>query len=259
MIFSNLFGQNKLRDNIVSDSLIRKFKIKQVTENWFHDSLKTPPANTTVEKYNEFGQKTQRIYINYLYHKFIDKYDYNKKKNLIIKTELFYDWNPYRKKRNGDTIVEKTVTKYYFNSRRKRNTKPSRLVEFHPKFTFDKNNRIIERIDTIKCGYNITTFTFDKNNHVIERKYYKTHHSETPNLFAIDSLQYNINGQLVRETNYYDIKMDKDKWKFNREVVKTYTYYQNGLVKEKVSITKHHKLSDSNFTETVSRYKYEFY
>jgi len=171
MSVSNLFGQDKLSDNIVSDSLIRIHRIKQVTENWFHDSLKTSPSNTTIEKYNEIGQKIQRIHINYLYHKFIDDYEYNLKKNAIIKTQYYYDWNPNREQRKEDTIVKKTVSKYDINSGRNIKTKPSRLDLFQPRLTFDNYGRITERIDTVKCGYNITYYTYDKNDKIVGRKH----------------------------------------------------------------------------------------
>jgi hypothetical protein len=256
---SNLFGQNKLRENIVSDSIIRNIKIKQVTENWFHDSLKTSPANTAIEKYNEFGQKTQRILINYFYYKFIENYEYNQKKNVIIKTQHYYDWDPYREKRKGDTIVKKTITKYDFYSGRKIKTKPSPLEEFQPRLSFDSNNRITERIDTIKFGYNITYYTYDKNNKVIERKRYTSRHAKHPYLFAVDSLHYNLNGQLVRETNYYDLKITEDKWVFDREVITTYNYYQNGLIQEKTSVTKYQSLNNRDCKPTVYRYEYEYY
>ncbi|MBL0054578.1 MAG: hypothetical protein IPP31_00010 [Chitinophagaceae bacterium] len=140
-----MFGQDKLRDNIVSDSLIKKLKIKQVTENWFHDSVQISPANTTIEKYNKLGQKTQRVHINYFYHKFIDDYEFNLKKNIIIKTQRYYDWNPYRESRKVDTVVKKTVSKYEINSRRRLKTKPSRLEEFQPRLIFDNYGRVTKK------------------------------------------------------------------------------------------------------------------
>jgi hypothetical protein len=260
MSVSNLFGQDKLSDNIVSDSLIRMHRIKQVTENcWFHDSLKSSLANTTIEKYNEFGQKTQRTQINYLYHKFIDNYQYNQKKNVIIKTQLYYDWNPYREKRKGDTIVKKTVSKYDIDSGINIKTKPSRLDIFQPRLTFDNYGRITERIDTVKCGYNITYYTYDKTDKIVERKHYTSHHSEKPYLCAVDSFHYNLKGQLVQEINYYDIKVNEDKWECDREVDTTYIYTQNGLILEKTNVTKYQSLKNIDFKPTVYRYEYEFY
>jgi hypothetical protein len=259
MSVANLFGQDKLSDNIKSDSLIRKHKIKQVTENWFHDSLKASPANTIIEKYNEFGKKTQRTHINYFYHKFIDNYEYNQNKNEIVETQYYYDWNPYRERRKGDTIVNKTTTKYNFDNRRKIKTKLSPFERFQPRLIFDNTNRLTERIDTIKCGYNITYFTYDKNNKVIERKHYTSHHLENPYLFAVDSLHYNLNGQLVKETNFYDIKITEDKWVFDREVLTTFSYYQNGLIQEKTNVTKYESQKNRNFKPIFYRYEYEFY
>lgn len=256
---SNLFGQDKLRDNIVSDSLILKHKIKRVTENWFHDSLQVSPANTTIEMYNEIGQKTQRIHINYPHHKFIDDYEYNLKKNTIIKTQHYYDWNHNRENQKGDTIVKKTVSKYEINSGRNLKTKSSGLDKFQPKLSFDNYGRVTERIDTVKCGYNITYYTYDKNDKIVERKHYTSHHSEKPYLFAVDSLHYNLNGQLVQEINYYDIKVNGDKWEFDREVITTYSYIKDGLITEKTNMTIYHSLTNREFKPTVYRYEYEFY
>jgi hypothetical protein len=256
---SNLLGQDKLIDNIVSDSLIRKLKIKQVTEKWFYDSLQRTPANTSIEKFNENGQKTQRIHINYSYHKFIDNYEYNLKKNIIVKTQNYYDWSPIIEKRMRDTIVKKSVTKYDINSGRRLKTKPSSFEKFQPKLTFDNYGRVTDRIDTIKCGYNITYYAYGANNKVIERKHYRSHHSENPYLFAVDSLYYNLNGQLVRVTNYYEITMDDGKWEFNIEVVTKYSYYGNGLVQEKSNRTNYKSLNNRDYKTTVYRYEYEFY
>jgi hypothetical protein len=256
---SNLFGQDKLRDNIVSDSLVRTLKIKQVTENWFHDSVQISPANTTIEKYNEFGQKTQRIHINYFYHKFVNKYEYNQKKNLIVKTQYYYDWNPYREKHKGDTILKKTVSKYDINSGRKLKTKPSRLEEFQPRLTFDDKGRLTKRIDTIKFGYNITHYTYDKKDNLLERKLYISRNSEKPYLYSVDSLHFNLNGKLIQETNFYDIKMNEDKWTFDREVITTYTYTKEGLILKKNKAEKDQSLKDRDFKPTAYRYEYEFY
>ena len=228
MSVANLFGQDKLSDNIISDSLIR-------------------------------NQKTQRTHINYFYHKFIDNYEYNQNKNEIVETQYYYDWNPYRERRKGDTIVKKTTTKYNFDNRRKIKTKLSPFERFQPRLTFDNTNRLTERIDTIKCGYNITYFTYDKNNKVIERKHYTSHHLENPYLFAVDSLHYNLNGQLVKETNFYDIKITEDKWVFDREVLTTFSYYQNGLIQEKTNVTKYESQKNRNFKPIFYRYEYEFY
>lgn len=256
---SNLFGQDNLRDNIVSDLLIRNLKIKQVTENWFHDSLQISPANTTIEKYNEIGQRIKRIHINHFYHKFVDDFEYNLKKNSIIKTQHYYDWNPYREIQKGDTIVKKTVFKYDINSGRNLKTKPSRLEKFQPKLTFDNYGRITERIDTIKFGYHITHYNYDINAKVVERKHYRSRHSKKPDMYSIDSLHYNLKGQLEKETNYYDIKEDEDKWEFDREVVKTFSYTQNGLILEMIKLQKHQSLKNRDLKPTVYRYEYEFY
>jgi hypothetical protein len=256
---SNLLGQDNLRDNIVNDSLIRVHRIKQVTENWYQDSLKKSPLNTTIEKYNESARKTQKIHINYFYHKFINDYEYNLKKNEIIKTQYCYDWNPYRERRKGDTILEKTVSKYDINTKRNLKTRHSQLEEFRPKETFDNNGRITERIDTTKLGYEIKIYNYDENGKVVERKYYRSHHSNKPFLHAVDSLQYNSIGQLIKETNYYEIKEADDKWEFNREVIKTYSYTKNGLIAEKTELTKYQSLKNRDFIPTVYSYEYEFY
>jgi hypothetical protein len=256
---SNLLGQDKLRDNIVIDSLVRTLKIKQVTENWFHDSIQISPANTTIEKYNEVGQKTQRIHINYFYHKFVDNYEYNQKKNVIVKTQYYYDWNPYREKHKGDTILKKTVSKYDINSGRKLKTKPSRLEEFQPILTFDDKGRLTKRIDTIKFGYNITYYTYDKRDDLLERKLYITRNSDKPSLYSVDSLYFDLNRKLIKETNYYDIKINEDKWTFNREFVTTYTYTQEGLILKKSKLEKYQSLRDRYFKPTIYRYEYEFY
>lgn len=255
---SNSFGQIILDDNMLSDSLIKKHKIKQVTENWFHDSITTSPENTTIEKYNEIGQRTQRITINYFYHKYIDDYTYNLKKYIVTKTQYYYDWNPYREKKRGDTIVEKTVLKYDISTRRNLKIKPNILDKFQPRFTFDNFGRIAERIDTVKCGYISSFYTYDENGRVIERKYYELHHSENPYLFAIDSLHYNNSGQLIKQVNL-EIRMNGDKWDVEREVIETYIYNEKKLLSEKTRSHRYLLLQDSEHIPTVFRYSYEFY
>lgn len=264
MSVSNLFGQDKLRENIASDSLIRKLKIKQVTENWFHDSLQKSPATTTIEKYNEIGQKTQRVHINYPYLKFIDDYEYNLKKNTIIKTQHYYDWNHNREEQKGDTIVKKTVSKYDIDSKTNIKYKPSsRSGILQTILTHDSLGRLveekIERADSVKFGNSIIKYSYDNHNNIVERKHYKTQYPKPPYLFSVDSLYYNSNGQLVKETNCYDIKIDEDKWLFEREVVTTFSYYQNGLIKEKTNVEKYQSLNKRDFKPSVYRYEYEFY
>jgi hypothetical protein len=261
---SNLFGQDKLIANIVNDSLIQKLKIKQVTENWFHDSLKTSPTNTTIERYNEFGQKTKRIHINYFYHKFIDDYEYNLKKNVVIKTQHYYDWNPYREKRKGDTIVKKTVSKYYIDTKMNIKYRPSiRSRVLQTVLTHDSLNRLIEekieKADSVKFGNSIIKYAYDNRNNIIERKHYITHYPNPPYLSLVDSLHCSFNGQLVKETHYYDIKMNEDKWEFDRIVVTTYIYNQHGLILEKTNVTKHQSLKNREFKPTVYRYEYDFF
>ncbi|WP_338792578.1 hypothetical protein [Bernardetia sp. MNP-M8] len=254
-----MIGQDKLNDNIISDALIKKFKIKQITEDWFTDSLKALPTNTNIEKYNEIGQKTQEVNINYTYHKFINDYKYKLKKGLIIKVQHYYDWNPYRTKRKGDTIVKKTVSKYSISSKMKLKIKASRFENFQVKETFDNYGRITEKIDTVKCGYNITNYTYNRNNKLVERKYYSTHHSESPSLYAVDSLHYNLDGQLIKEASYYDIKMTEDKWVCDREVIRIYSYNQYGLIMKKNTWKIYNSLNKKELKPTIYRYEYDFY
>lgn len=63
----------------------------------------------------------------------------------------------------------------------------------------------------------------------------------------------------MEETNYYDIKMDKDKWEFDREVVKTFSYTQNGLILEMTKAQKYQSLKNRDFKPTVYMYEYKFY
>ena len=73
------FGQEQPAKPILIDSIVKKFKIRQVTENWFTSLGMTKPSNTTYDIYDELGNRLQRVHINYFYHKFISTYFLNLK------------------------------------------------------------------------------------------------------------------------------------------------------------------------------------
>lgn len=252
-------AQNELREPLVDDSLILKHRIQQVTENWFHNSLQESPANTTTELYNEAGQRTQRIYINYTYHKFVDHFEYNEKKHVIIQKQHYHDWNPHREKRKGDTLVKKKVFTYDLSSKRNVKAKNGSLDTFEPILTFDRMARITTRKDTVKCGYNITHYSYDKNNRVVERIHYTTRHDEPPKLVSIDSLQYNPEGRLVKEINYHSPSTSENNRSFDREVITIFRYFPNGLLEEKTIQKIYNTQTDAGLISSVYKYSYTFY
>lgn len=258
MLVSDLFGQDKLNENIVSDTLLKKLKIKKVIENWYVDSFQVSPANTNIEIYNEQGLKTQGVYINHFYHKFVENYSYNLRRGIVVMKRNYFDWNPYREKRKGDTILKKSVLKYDIITKRNKKTKLGKLEEFKPEQTYDRNGRLIIRIDSTKFGYSTTTFDYRTDNKIVERKQYIIRLSRDTLLNSVDSLYYNINGQKIKEINYYDFKLQQGIWKHGREVITTFSYMNDGLILSKTKETKFLMLTQKDTIPNVTIYKYEY-
>ena len=256
---SNTFGQTKLKDNFVADSTILILKIKQVTQNWFtSDKPNQTPSQTTAEIFDTTGKITKRIYINYTYHKFVSDFTYDERKNVIKVKEKYFDWNPYRVKHKNDTVLKTSTEKYNLKTKVDVDFKQSGFSHFPTKLIRDSLGRIIQSTDTIKCGYELTHYQYNNKGNLIEIKHFVTRHSETPELFAIDSFACDINGQKIKEINYFDFKKNDGIEKHDREVVTIFQYNDMGLLKEKLITTKYLSLKESYSNPNSSLYKYEY-
>jgi hypothetical protein len=258
-MITTLFGQTNLAPGIISDSLIQKMKIREVTENWFTSTNWLNPANTSYEQFNENGNRILRVHINYFYHKFVNHYLYDYKKGVIIDQQEYYDWNPYREKRKGDTLVKKSINKYYISTKQNIKTKPNGSDRFTTSTSYDSSGQITQQIDSIKFGYSITNFTFDNYGRLTERKNYVTRNSEKPRLVRIDSLFYHTNSYLIsKETIYYSIRQINEQNIYDRVVQTSYKYNDVGLIIEKENLEQYLSLNNSP-TPTIHKYEYKFY
>lgn len=257
---SNAFGQTKLKDNFVNDSTILLLKIKQVTQNWFtNDKPNQIPSQTTTEIFDTTGKITKRIYTNYTYHKFVSDFTYDERKNVVKVKEKYFDWNPYREKHKNDTILKTSTKKYNLKTKVDADFKQSRFNHFQPKLIRDSLGRIIQRIDTIEFGYELTHYQYNHKGNLIEIKHFVTRDSETPELFAIDSFAYDINGRKIKEINYFDFKTKDGIEKHDREVVTLFQYNDMGLLTEKLITRKYLSLKEEeHFNPNSNLYKYEY-
>jgi len=249
-MFTDVFGQTKLKDNLVDDSTILKLKIKRVTENWYTDIQNANPSQTTIEVFDTTGNITQRTHINYTYHKFVSDFIYNEKKGKIKVVEKYYDWNPYREKNKNDTILKTTIEKYNLSTKENVDFKRNTLNQFHTKVLSDSLGRIIQSTDTIKCGYQISYYQYDDKSNLVKMKSYIIHHSERPELSVAISFYYDTKGRKIKEVKHFDFKKIDVEEKNGGEEITEYQYNEFGLIKEKVILK-----SD----KTIYKYDYLFY
>jgi hypothetical protein len=258
---SNTFGQTKLKSNFVDDSTILLVKIKQVTQNWFtNDKPNQIPSQTTIEMFDTTGKITKRIYTNNTYHKFVSDFTYDERKNVVKVKEKYFDWNPYREKHKNDTILKTSTEKYNLKTKVDDNFKQSRFNHFQTKLIRDSLGRIIQSTDTIELfGYKLTHYQYNNNGNLIEIKHFVIRHSETPELFAIDSFAYDINGQKIKEINCFDFKKKDGIEQHDKEVVTLFQYNDMGLLTEKLITTKYLSLKEEpHFNPNSNLYKYEY-
>ncbi|MEI9809928.1 MAG: hypothetical protein WDO16_19800 [Bacteroidota bacterium] len=258
-VFSDLFGQTKLKDNLVADSVILKLKVKQITENGFGNINDQNPYWATFEAFDTTGRIIKRTFINYGYHKFVYDFKYNTRKNEIIVTEKYFDWGSHREKNKNDTTVKTSTEKYNLRTKGYKDFKSSGFKEFQAILTKDISGRLIQSKDTIKFGYQITYYQYDDKNHLVERKRLITRQSGNPELFSLDSLTYNSKGQRTKEVNYFDFKIENGITKHDREVETIFNYENNGLLKERLITTKYLSFKKSKPGTTIFRYEYLFY
>ena len=119
--------------------------------------------------------------------------------------------------------------------------------------------RVIQSVDTIKCGKQITDYTFEINGKVVEKRSYIACDNNQPRIVAIDSLKYNELGQLIEEVNYSGFKKQDTTSTHNREVKTTFTYNEMGLLTEKIVITKYLSLKNNDPNPLVYKYEYDLY
>ena len=251
------FGQEQPAKPILIDSIVKKFKIRQVTENWFTSLGMTKPSNTTYDIYDELGNRLQRVHINYFYHKFISTYFLNLKKGILIEKQEYFDWNPYREKNKGDTIIKRTVRKYS-NAEKKKNKK-SGIDKFLRKLTFDNEGKVIEQTDSIKFGYAITSFTYDMEKRLIERKIFISRFSEKRQLESIDSLFYIPNTNLIsNEISYYGIRNNEDQIIKDRFIERRNRYNESGLLIER-EISENYLSLNKPSQPTIYKYEYSYF
>ena len=255
-IMHETLGQAQLPRQITPDSIVKKLHIRQVTENWFTGVGDDHPANTTYELFDESGNRIQRVHINYFYHKFINNYSYDRKKGVVVDKEEYYDWNPYREKNKGDTVLKKSRHKYPVAAKKDAKSKAAGINEFSSGRIYDTEGKLIQQTDSIKFMYETTYYTYNNNGQLNEKKQFISRFSEKPQLNRIDSFFYNTNSTLIsKEINYFDIKTTGDKIIYDRVVERRYTYNVQGLVIEKEVEEKYLSLNRSS---KPSFYKYEY-
>lgn len=253
-------GQDKLKDKLVSDSLINKLGIKSVTENWYTKDTATKPANTSYELYNQSGYLTKAVDVNHSYHKAIRDFHYNFKKRIVIKKQIFYDYNHNQSENKADTILKKSKEKFDIATGINKKSKQTRNSKFQQIYTYDTRGRILQSKDTIKCGYKIINYSYDNNNEKInERKHFITHHEEAPTLKSIDSLFYNNKGLLTKEIKYFDFKKPGTKLTHGREKQTELVYNKFGLIQEKKITNIYLRLRTTDSNSSFYKYEYEFY
>lgn len=259
---SSLLAQRILVGTMIHDSLVRKLRIKQVTKNWY-SAQEERPSNTTIEFYNQAGYRTKRIFINHLYYKFIHDYIYNFKRDVLKVKEYYFDWNPHREKRKGDTILKKKTYKYGIQLKRKLGTKPNVIEEFKSKKRIDKKGRLIELIDSVKFGYRITQFQYDERERVssTEIKIHLLQLSRDTILYSRHNFHYNSKGFVSKELNYFDFKLENGMWRHSGEENMDYIYSNEGLVLEATRENRNSVGEKYENLPIVSKFKYsyEFY
>jgi hypothetical protein len=243
--------------SLVSDSVIAKFKIKQITENGFGNTSDLNPYWTTFETFDSTGRITQRTSINYAYHKFVHDFRYNTEDEITI-TEKYYDWNPNRKNKN-DTILKTSDEKYNLKTKEGKELKPVGPGQFQAKKIMDSIGRVIQRTDTIKFGYSITYYQYNGKGDLVEIKRYDTRNSEKPGLVAIDRFVYDAGGHKIKEVNYSGFKTKDGIEKHDKEVETLFYYNDLGLLKQKLIATKYLSLKNSGSNSVMYKYEYSFY
>ena len=251
-----LMGQGP--GQIIADSVVKKMKIRQVTENWFTNLNETKPANTTYEIFDSAGNRLQRVHINYFYHKFVNNYSYNYKKGIIIEQQEYFDWNPYREKNKGDTILKRSTHKYAITAKNKKNSRGG-IDRFTPRLLYDTAGKLVQRTDSIKFGYQTTHFSYNDNGQLIERKISVSRFSATPRLESIDSLFYVGNTHLVnKEISYYNIKENGGQLIYDRMVETRYSYNEYGLPDSKEVFDRYLTI-DNKTGPSKFKYHYSFF
>lgn len=256
---TELPGQKQLPDQIIPDSIIKKMKIRQVTENWFTGPEETSPGNTTYDLFDEFGNRIERMHINYYYHKFITNYAYDYKKGRIIVREAYYDWSPNKQKHKGDTVLKKSVSKYFLATRKSINAKPNGIDTFSQKLLYNTEGKVVQQTDSIKFGYATTYLAYNNNGQLTERRLFISRFSEPPQLEQIDSLFYLPGSPLIsKEINYYDIRNNERQVIYDRVIERNYKYNESGLLIEKEILEKYLSLNRP-FKPTIYKYDYKFF
>ncbi len=256
--FIPAFGQWAFGENLVSDSTVLRHAIKKVVQIGYGDTHRDTPYWTTEEIFDDSGRIIQRTSINHSHHKFVQKVNYHKKNNSLKITTLYYDWSSSKNEPRNDTTCRKTRGRYKKVDNRII-LKGLPYSQNPIRTTIDSMGRVIQSVDTIKCGKQITDYTFDITGNVVEKRYHITRHNDEPRIVAIDSLKYNELGQLIEEVNYSGFKKQNPTSTHNREVNTTFTYNEMGLLAEKVVITKYLTLENTDPNPLVYQYEYDLY
>jgi len=252
VIFSNVFGQQaKLQENLVADSIIQKFKIKQIIENSEDEGKANWMWGKRIEVFDTNGNILQRTKIYSSSTQCVYDFKYNIKKNEIKVREKYYEW--HQKENKIDTSISTWTKKYNLKTKANKKYK-SRLPTT---YISDSLGRIIRTIDTVFIHQNIIDFIYDSNGRLKEKKEYMAVHGRK--MFSrVIYYYYDTNGVKIKEIVHIGFK--KDDWAdYGAEEVTIFQYDDLGLLKEKI-ITKQRLSSGYSKPDTNSyKYEYKFY
>lgn len=254
----NIFGQNKLSDNLVPDSTIRQFKIKRVKEYGYARIGLPTPSYSNVELFDTTGRIERKTFLNN-YYRFERNYSYNIKKNLISVTEFQYDRYSHLNDTENDSLIRTLNKKFNLTTKEQVDRKPSQLGQFRSEQILGNQDRLIQRSDTFKLVEYFDKFQYNASNQLVETRHFVKINQQAPALYAIDSLFYNEKHQKIKEINYFGFMIIENLGKHNQEIQTIFQYDVQGLLTEKKSTTIHLGVKNDIPYSTMSRYEYEFY
>ena len=253
----NLLGQTKIKELLASDSIIVNLHIKQVTENGFGNIQDQVPYWTTQENFDSTGKIIQRITLNRFYWKSVDNFSYDYKKGTVNIRTTFYDFNTHGAKPKKDTTIKTTFEKYYIDGQQVIKNSKKQPMETQTIYKYDSLKRVIESTRILKSGMTKIYYSYNQNGKLVEKKHFTIlNQPDDPRLTAIDSFEYNSNGNLSKEINYSEFPDNKGIGKHSREREITYLYNNFELKTEKTITNRYLSLKDSK--PSITRYLYDY-
>lgn len=249
------FAQDEPGFPLVSSSQLEKIHIKQATLHSYNSHSGDKPILVTQEEYTPDGDLLHYMSFRSGQSKTEIAYAYNKRKTKVTKIVRYRAYPGECRRDDTTTYQYKLVSAYKGKETKKPAPALPNFIDENTRFVYDETGRITDRLRSFIVGRDSTRYFYNADNKLVIRKHYNLNDQDSATLFAIETFEYDKEGQTTKELLMVELTIENGVVKHGSQTETTYSYNEHGLLTEWV-------INDwyfaRNYPPSIKRYEYSY-